>query len=35
VQDHSALTDPALGDRVCGAVPHGLGGYDYRLTGAV
>jgi hypothetical protein len=35
VKDRSALTDPALGDRVCGAIPDGVGGYGYWLTRAV
>jgi hypothetical protein len=35
VKDRSALTDPALDDRVCGAAPHAVGGCDYWLTGAV
>ena len=33
MQDRSALTDPALGNRVCGAAPLSLGGYGYWLTG--
>jgi len=35
VQDRPALTDPALDGRVCGAAPHGSGGYGYWLTRAV
>ncbi len=29
----SALTDPVLDNRVCGAVPQVVDGYDYWLTG--